>query len=102
MTCSYGIDGSYGRASVCPSNGAEQMHLQILPLRFRLLSKDTQGEAFMPTYEFDCEKCGNKFTLIITVREYEKEKDRFRCPKCKSKRVRQVFSPFVAKTTNKA
>jgi putative FmdB family regulatory protein len=56
----------------------------------------------MPTYEFDCEKCGNKFSLILTMREYEKEKERFRCPKCKSKRVKQVFSPFVAKTTHKA
>ena len=56
----------------------------------------------MPTYEFDCEKCGNKYTLILTLAEYEKDKDRFRCPKCKSKRVRQVFSPFTAKTTHKS
>jgi putative FmdB family regulatory protein len=56
----------------------------------------------MPTYEFDCEKCGTKFSLILTMREYDKEKERFRCPKCKSKRVKQVFSPFVVKTSNKA
>jgi putative FmdB family regulatory protein len=58
--------------------------------------------AIMPTYEFHCEKCGNKFTSILTMREYEKEKERFRCPKCKSKKVKQIFSPFVAKTTHKA
>jgi putative FmdB family regulatory protein len=56
----------------------------------------------MPTYDFDCEKCGNKFTLILTLGEYEKERDRFRCPKCKSKRVKQVFTPFVAKTSHKS
>jgi putative FmdB family regulatory protein len=56
----------------------------------------------MPTYDFECDKCGNTFTIIITMREYEKEKDRFRCPKCKSKKVRQLFSPFVAKTSHKA
>lgn len=56
----------------------------------------------MPTYEFDCEKCGNTFTLILTIREYEKEKERFRCPKCKSKRVMQTLSPFIAKTSHKS
>ena len=56
----------------------------------------------MPTYEFDCEKCGNKFTLILTMPEYEKERQRFRCPKCKSKKVKQIFSPFVAKTSHKS
>jgi putative FmdB family regulatory protein len=40
----------------------------------------------MPTYEFRCEKCNNKFTLILSVSEYEKTK--FRCPKCKSTRVK--------------
>ncbi len=56
----------------------------------------------MPTYEYACEKCGNEFTLIQTIREYEKEKDRTRCPKCKSKKVRQVLSLFTAKTTRKS
>jgi len=56
----------------------------------------------MPTYEFNCEKCGNKYAMVITLHEYEKEKDRFRCPKCKSKRVKQIFSSFIAKTTHKA
>ncbi len=56
----------------------------------------------MPTYEFDCERCGNKFSLILTTREYEKEKDRFRCPKCRSKRVKQVLSSFITRTTKKS
>lgn len=56
----------------------------------------------MPTYEYSCEKCGNQFSLILSMREYEKEKDRIRCPKCKSKRVKQLLSSFIAKTTNKS
>jgi putative FmdB family regulatory protein len=56
----------------------------------------------MPTYEFNCEKCGNQFVLILSMREYEKEQDRFRCPKCKSKKVKQAISSFTAKTTKKS
>ncbi len=56
----------------------------------------------MPTYEFNCDKCGNAFSLILSMREYDKEKERFRCPKCKSKRVKQAFSSFIAKTTKKS
>jgi putative FmdB family regulatory protein len=56
----------------------------------------------MPTYEFDCEKCANRFTLILTMREYEKERQGLRCPKCKSKRITQALSLFAAKTTHKS
>ena len=56
----------------------------------------------MPTYEFNCEKCANAFSLILSMREYEKGRERIRCPKCKSKRVKQAFSSFIAKTTKKS
>ncbi|HBA55589.1 FmdB family zinc ribbon protein [Syntrophorhabdus aromaticivorans] len=55
----------------------------------------------MPTYEYNCEKCGNQFTVILTIREYEKERERMRCPKCKTKRVKQLPSIFTAKTSDK-
>lgn len=67
-----------------------------------MVQNHIQKEVCMPTYEFNCEKCGNAFTLILSMREYEKEKDRFRCPKCKSKKVKQVMSSFTAKTTKKS
>ncbi len=54
----------------------------------------------MPTYEYDCDKCGNRFSLILSIRDYEKEKERIRCPKCKSKKVKQALSTFIAKTTH--
>jgi putative FmdB family regulatory protein len=56
----------------------------------------------MPTYEYNCEKCGNRFSTILSLREYEKEKERMRCPKCKSKKVKQLLSSFIAKTSNKS
>jgi putative FmdB family regulatory protein len=75
--------------------------LQMIPLMIRIL-KTTEQEGPMPTYEFNCEKCGNQFSVIMGVWEYDKEMARMRCPKCKSKRVKQVLSTFVAKTTNKS
>jgi putative FmdB family regulatory protein len=56
----------------------------------------------MPTYEFSCEKCGNTSSLILSIREYEKGKDRMRCPKCKTRKIKQVLSSFVAKTATKS
>jgi putative FmdB family regulatory protein len=54
----------------------------------------------MPIYEFKCEKCNKPFTLTITVSEYEKKK--FRCPKCKSTRVKQQITSFEAITSKKS
>jgi len=54
----------------------------------------------MPTYDFRCEKCNCKFTLILSISEYEKMK--FRCPKCKSTKVRQEITPFQVKTSKKS
>jgi putative FmdB family regulatory protein len=55
----------------------------------------------MPTYEYKCEKCGNEFSMILSLREYDKERERMRCPKCKSRKVKQALSTFIAKTTHK-
>lgn len=54
----------------------------------------------MPTYEFKCEKCARKFTLLIPVSEYEKKN--FRCPKCKSTRVKQQITSFQVNTSKKS
>jgi len=42
----------------------------------------------MPLYEFECEKCGNKFEEIVFYNEEKKVK----CPKCNSKKVKKVIS----------
>ena len=54
----------------------------------------------MPTYEFECEKCGNVFSETLSIREWEKFKPR--CPKCKSTRSRQILSTFHAVTSKKS
>jgi putative FmdB family regulatory protein len=55
----------------------------------------------MPTYEFRCEKCRKLFTLVLSISEHEKRK-RFRCPKCKSTRVKQQITSFQTVTSKKS
>jgi putative FmdB family regulatory protein len=54
----------------------------------------------MPTYEFVCEQCRKRFSLVIKISDYEKKK--FSCPKCKSKKVRQQLSSFQTITAKKS
>lgn len=57
----------------------------------------------MPIYEFQCVKCGNKFTEVITLAEYERKKAKgFRCPKCHSRKVEQVLSSVAVETSRKS
>ena len=54
----------------------------------------------MPTYDFKCGKCKKKFTLSMSISEYEKTK--FKCPKCKSAEVKQLIVPFQVTTSKKS
>ena len=54
----------------------------------------------MPIYDFRCEKCKKKFTLTMSISEYEKTK--VRCPKCKSSNVKQQIAPFQTVTSKKS
>ena len=54
----------------------------------------------MPTYDFLCEKCKKSFSLMLKVSEYEKKK--YRCPKCKSKKLRQQITSFQTITSKKS
>lgn len=54
----------------------------------------------MPTYEFVCEKCRKRFTLVLSISEYEKKK--MECPKCKSRKVKQQISSFQTVTSKKS
>ena len=33
----------------------------------------------MPSYEFQCQKCSNKFSVMLTVKE--REEGKYKCPK---------------------
>jgi len=54
----------------------------------------------MPTYEYLCGKCGEVFTLILSMREFESGK--VACPKCQSADVKQQMTTFTPKTSRKS
>jgi putative FmdB family regulatory protein len=54
----------------------------------------------MPTYEYECSKCHKHFTVIKSIAEHERKRPT--CPKCKSRKVEQVLTPFYAKTVKKS
>lgn len=54
----------------------------------------------MPTYEYVCRKCNNKFSLLMSVSDHEKKKAR--CPKCKSTQVEQELASFFVVTSKKS
>jgi putative FmdB family regulatory protein len=54
----------------------------------------------MPIYEYVCKKCNKRFTLILSITEYEKTVAV--CPKCKSSKVEQLPAAFFAVTARKS
>jgi putative FmdB family regulatory protein len=54
----------------------------------------------MPNYEFRCENCKKRFSLILSISECEKKK--MECPKCKSRKVKQQISSFQTVTSKKS
>ncbi len=53
----------------------------------------------MPTYEFQCADCNERFEIFASISQKEKGLD-LKCPKCGSDRIGEVFGPviFVHKT----
>jgi putative FmdB family regulatory protein len=54
----------------------------------------------MPTYEYRCDKCGKRFSMVHSISQHGRKRPA--CPKCKSAKVEQVFSAFFAKTAKKS
>ena len=54
----------------------------------------------MPTYDYACSKCRHRFTLSMSVKQYETK--RVQCPKCKSRQVEQQWRPFYVVTSKKS
>ncbi|MDI6689159.1 MAG: zinc ribbon domain-containing protein [Actinomycetota bacterium] len=44
----------------------------------------------MPIYEYKCLSCDNEFEVLVGMGV----KDSTRCPRCKSKNLRKLFSTF--------
>lgn len=58
------------------------------------------GGSNMPTYEYRCDKCNKHFTVVKSISEHDRRRQS--CPKCKSRKVKQVLAPFYAKTIKKS
>ena len=54
----------------------------------------------MPSYEYQCLKCHEKFTLILSISEHDAGKAK--CPKCGGKKLEQLITAFQAKTSKKS
>ena len=54
----------------------------------------------MPTYEYECEDCKEKFIVTLSISEHGKTKAS--CPKCKGKKVKRGISAFMTKTSRKS
>jgi len=54
----------------------------------------------MPMYEYKCLDCGKESTLALTLKDHESGS--VACPSCKSKRMEQVFTSVIAKTSRKS
>ena len=54
----------------------------------------------MPTYDYRCDKCGKRFTVVQRISEHSGRSPA--CPKCRSRGTRQLPSAFYAKTVKKS
>ena len=55
----------------------------------------------VPRYEYECNKCGNRFTLTLSIAMHDKQK-RIRCPNCNSQSVRPVYDSIAPITSKKS
>jgi putative FmdB family regulatory protein len=54
----------------------------------------------MPLYEYRCTKCDERFARTETMAQHDSRRPA--CPKCSSRSVEPVLSPFFAKTIRKS
>ncbi|MDZ7374724.1 MAG: zinc ribbon domain-containing protein [candidate division KSB1 bacterium] len=48
----------------------------------------------MPTYEFVCSSCGQRFELFLSIRQRE-QAEYLRCPSCGSEKTSQLFTEVM-------
>jgi putative FmdB family regulatory protein len=54
----------------------------------------------MPLYEYKCLDCGKEAVLALTLKEHESGS--VKCPACGSKRLEQLITSFIARTSKKS
>lgn len=58
----------------------------------------------MPTYEYECNSCGNEFTEVKSVEEHDRDvaDHKVHCPKCNSDDVKHVIESVFVTTSSKS
>jgi putative FmdB family regulatory protein len=54
----------------------------------------------MPMYDYKCLDCGKESLVVLTLKEHEA--GTATCPSCKSRRMKQLYTSFIAHTTKKS
>lgn len=54
----------------------------------------------MAIYDFYCDRCKKKFTVVRSIKDYDPK--RIQCPKCKSKKVERLWGQVYAVTSKKS
>ena len=54
----------------------------------------------MPYYDYECSQCRKTFTVKMSYEEHGRK--RVKCPKCGTRKVEQVVTPVMAKTSKKS
>ncbi|MBI4402483.1 MAG: zinc ribbon domain-containing protein [Nitrospirae bacterium] len=54
----------------------------------------------MPMYDYKCLECGKEFLIALTLKEHES--GAATCPSCGSKKVEQMITSFIPRTTKKS
>jgi len=54
----------------------------------------------MPNYDYRCSKCNKDFTALLSMKEHDAKKAK--CPKCGGRKLEQVISSFMVKTSRKS
>lgn len=52
----------------------------------------------VPTYEFNCKECGNRFEVMVP----SSDKAKVRCSKCQGSELQEVYSVNVSKSGKSA
>jgi putative FmdB family regulatory protein len=58
------------------------------------------GGQTMPVYEYACDTCKRKVTVMMSISEHEK--GRAACPQCGGKTLRPLTSSFLSQTSRKS
>lgn len=46
----------------------------------------------MPLYEYQCQACGHRFTMLVKMAEKDEQRS---CPECKEEQCKRMLSSFA-------